>query len=217
MLLREIATLPFEVVVVDYGGKKREACRYICVECGENHKDFLIHSGDARSATPNAHFKKLLSKGWKKHRGEVFSCPECNTGQDEQPTATVAEDESNIVDCEFTQDEGLTPMNQMTAYVTAPEMTHDLRLKVRSALDTNFDDAKGMYLDGMSDAKIAEHLKIPRTWVETIRETAYGPIRITPEVLGLKNDLMMALNSLGDLTNKFDQLKARLEAIEKGM
>jgi hypothetical protein len=65
----------------------------------------------------------------------------------------------------------------------------DERAKVRRAIETHFDDGIGQYLDGKSDQSIGDSLNVPRKWVEMIREAAYGPIRVTPQMLTLRREV----------------------------
>jgi hypothetical protein len=66
------------------------------------------------------------------------------------------------------------------------------RLKIRSILDKAFDDNAGCWLDGYSDQKAGEEIGVPWALVTRIREAAYGPIRVDPEVAGI----LAALKSL---------------------
>ena len=80
--------------------------------------------------------------------------------------------------------------------VTAPvpvvalrDMTADQRAKVRELIEQHFDEDKGCYLDGYSDEKIAIDVNVPRIHVEHLRDAAYGPIRISAEVIAMQKDL----------------------------
>jgi len=92
-------------------------------------------------------------------------------------------------------------------------MTPDERLKVRSLLDKHFDDAKGRYLDGYSDQKVATEANVPRIHVETIRETAYGAIKadgeldkIRAEMLGMAKTVQEVSGRLSALTKRVDEI-----------
>ena len=88
--------------------------------------------------------------------------------------------------------------SQPTNVVEIKDPTPDQRLKIRSALDKSFDDGAGAYLDDMSDDRIAEAVGVPRVVVSRIREAAYGPIKVDPEVVKLHREI--------------DALKAELKA-----
>jgi len=87
-------------------------------------------------------------------------------------------------------------------------------------LDKHFDDKAGHYLDGKSDQTIADELKVPRIFIERIREAAYGPIRVDPEVQKLMDDvdrLMKAHNlaaaNVTRIGQDLDELYKRLAAL----
>jgi len=175
--------LPFEIVPTTYGEQRREAARYLCSQCEETTRDFLVTG--RRSTTPDAHFKKLTQEGWTRRRNRAI-CPKCST----PPREDRGEEDD--------------PMNiQVPIQLPPPPtMSSELRLQIRSALDKHFDDKAGMYLDGMSDKAIAEHLDIPRAWVENIREAAYGPIRTTPEIVALQADLARVADEVTEMQRR---------------
>jgi hypothetical protein len=53
---------------------------------------------------------------------------------------------------------------------------------IRDALDGNFDEEIGRYLDGLTDQKVAEKIGVPHAWVREIREKAYGEIKVNPDI-----------------------------------
>lgn len=96
-------------------------------------------------------------------------------------------------------------------------LTSDQRVRVRGYLDKHFDDSDGVYLDAMSDQKIAEALNVPRLLIEQMREAAYGPIRISPEVMearsdvaGLKAKIDVQQTELNAVRAKMTEIEARL-------
>jgi len=104
----------------------------------------------------------------------------------------------------------------------------DARVAIRTALDKHFDDKVGVYLDGMSDEKIASELAFPRKWVSDIRDAAYGPIRENPEVTVLKAEieaLRKEVASQADLwrgwhssiDDKFTALANKIEALTRSL
>lgn len=94
-------------------------------------------------------------------------------------------------------------------------ISSDQRAKVRMALEESFDDATGRYLDGASDAVIAERLKVPRVVVEQLREVAYGPIREDPEVTAIKAQLAALSGQIDALTRERNVLRDRVDAFAK--
>jgi hypothetical protein len=99
--------------------------------------------------------------------------------------------------------------------VPNPTATSDQRMRVWGYLDKHFDDSAGLYLDGMSDQKIAEAVKVPRIIVERMREAAYGPIRINPEIVALRNELTQMQRSIASEQNAIDGLKSNAASLEQ--
>lgn len=64
-----------------------------------------------------------------------------------------------------------------------------MKARLRSILDTCFDDSTGKYLDGRSDQNIADELNIPAITVTNYRDSAYGPIQEDEDVLWIKSEL----------------------------
>lgn len=105
------------------------------------------------------------------------------------------------------------PMNAVTqiAASTAPKpLTTDQRVMVRGLLDKHFDDKVGRYLDGMSDQAIAEAVSVPRIHVTTVREAAYGPLRVTAEMEDMVKANEATARSLAALQRQLDQVQSTL-------
>lgn len=92
------------------------------------------------------------------------------------------------------------------------EATQTERLHIRALLDKTFDDGVGSYLSGYSDEKVAEELKVPRIFVERIREAAYGPIRVDPELAAIKQEMAGLLANQRELAERLAALAKRVEA-----
>lgn len=91
------------------------------------------------------------------------------------------------------------------------EATNDQRVLIRNLLDKHFDDAVGTYLDSMSDAAIAEKAGVPRVVVERIREAAYGPIKVDPEIQAIRTELAALKAAAEKLMATVADLSARLD------
>lgn len=90
------------------------------------------------------------------------------------------------------------------------EPTGDQRVAIRNYLDKHFDDSVGCYLDGMSDQRIAELAGVPRVVVERIRESAYGPIRVSPELQTLRDSLATIKGVLAAHKGDLDKITAHV-------
>lgn len=208
---------PFEVVSEDYGGSRRELLRYTCV-C-ETPYDIPITSGHPIST--DEHRKVLGRRGVVlTTRGKIVACPECRRRSAEAREAKRAA--RNQLESEIMPDVPLPPPLALPspslsavavpnaasiaaqAWINKP--SPDQRIAIRSALDRHFDDEKGMYLASATDQSLADELRVPRAWVETIRETAYGPIRVTPEIQALRSDIEAAQTMLDDLKARLAKL-----------
>lgn len=182
---------PFEILSLPHGdtGQRRQVARYTCDGCGAHH-DIPVVSG--RSLGTDLHRNTLVTRGCDvTSRGVIKACPQC------QPKEILMNEplKPTSVDNIKKMLETTTAIPPVTLAPAPPPITEnrkptpDQRLSIRSALDHHFDDATGCYLNGYSDQRIAEELKIPRRFVEDIREAAYGPIRVNPEVLALQEEL----------------------------
>ena len=65
----------------------------------------------------------------------------------------------------------------------------------------------------MSDEKIAQELNIPRILVETLRETAYGPIRANPEIEKMAHAVIALRATLTKVQGEVDAIEARLKEL----
>ena len=94
------------------------------------------------------------------------------------------------------------------------EITAAQKQRIRALLDKHFDDSAGAYLDAMSDQKVAEAVGVPRVHVETLREAAYGPIRVTPEMAEARAELEAVRKLLADEAARMAEIEKRLAAAE---
>jgi len=84
--------------------------------------------------------------------------------------------------------------------------------KIFNALETHFDEEKGAYAKGQSDQTIATHLNVPRKTVATLREDAFGPIKVDPGVILLEGRIDDALASLGKAETRWQEALDKLTA-----
>ncbi len=111
-----------------------------------------------------------------------------------------------------------TPAAPATATIVAEKVaavSPAKRKQIRDLLDGNFDEEKGLYLDGYSDAKVAGEVDVPEAVVREVRETAFGPIKSSPELDVLRRladdlDARIASQARG-----LDQVKADAATLRK--
>lgn len=155
--------------VVD-GPITRAVARAIC-GCGAHH-DLSVTKAD-RSMPPDEIVKKFIAAGWTRaRRNAPLLCPACS-GRDNKVV--------KLEDRKMSKTE--------TAQPAMRELTPAEKRKVRELLDGHFDEELGAYLDGYSDERIAAEVMAPRAAVTKIREDAYGPIKVDPELQAIRERL----------------------------
>lgn len=111
-----------------------------------------------------------------------------------------------------------------------PALTPEQKKRVRDLLDGVFDEAKGMYLDGHSDKVVGEKLNLPWAGVAHVREAAYGPIRVDPDIQRLLDGIAVAeklvtaaataaqtaTNAVADARHELELMRQRVQGHMKG-
>lgn len=182
----------FDKISRSVDGRPAAFAHFVCKGCGAVLDLPMEGHG---SMPPEGYAKRAVAKGWLAHptkRARIF-CQTCATARP-----------NNDPDSELKK-MSVTPLP--TSIPPTREITADERLRIRNALDKNFDDGVGCYLDDMSDDRIATQLGVPRVFVERMREAAYGPIRVDPVLAGLRAELAQSKREL-------DAAKATLSKLE---
>jgi hypothetical protein len=181
----------FEIIRVDLGAKP--AARFRCVECGET----LCLAIAPTDSSADGLAKRAERFGWRAHayRKSLCYCPKCSG-----PKKPKSEPKKVMP-------MAVTPTKQPDVR----EPTTDERTRIRNLLDKHFDDKPGLYLDDMSDQRIAEMVGVPRVIVERIREVGYGPNRTDPVIAGLRNDLAALKREIEGQQKGIDGLKAKAD------
>jgi hypothetical protein len=196
--------LAFDLVAIVDGPVTKRYYRFKCASCAGT-LDFPPGKLSSEAACNKA---KLA--GWEAHptkRNRIF-CPNCVTRR-----------ETNDVDSELKDitPMAVTPMIKTTSPDPTPAIaalrqpTNDQRAKIRTLLDTHFDDSKGCYLDSMTDQKIAELAGVPRKIVEDLRELAYSPLRYDPVIAGLQDEINALKRDLANSGKVVENYKTRLD------
>jgi hypothetical protein len=89
--------------------------------------------------------------------------------------------------------------------------TDEQRLKIRFQLDHHFDDNTGCYLGYQTDETIALDLGVPASWVATIREVAYGPVR------SQRSEVQKVRDVITSLGKQLTDASLRLAALERAV
>lgn len=180
----------YETKTVLENGNMREVARFMCAECGKRGE---VHTGG--SVYPAVIVSKAERIGWKldpKKSGRTY-CPKC---AGPKKAAAAPKQEATMT----------------TPPIPIREATNDQRVLIRNLLDKHFDDAVGTFLDGMTDATIAEKAGVPRVVVERIREAAYGPIKVDPEIQAIRTELAALKAQADKLAVSIAALTVRLDS-----
>ncbi len=190
--------LSYDVVMVRTASGTRRVARLWCAECGETLDLTLSTSHHADDVV-----KRAVAKGWTcdKNRASRTLCPECKV----RPVRKKPQPAAKPIPTKVRKENPVT-----TTPVRAA--TPDERMRIRHKLDEVFDDAKGMYLDGYTDQRVAEELTLPRKMIERIREAAYGPVRTAPEIEDLRTDLATLTAKAAELTKRLTDIEKRFVA-----
>ncbi len=215
--------LVFEVVGVPRGDKRGTVARFTCGSCGA--KDEVTVTTGA-SLNPEATTNTMKGRGWEADpwRATRTRCPRCikararATNDTDSELRRTAEKLAAAPPPAPPPEPPPMPSKQNTATVPIEatvtpirEPTSDQRAKVRELLATHFDDDAGMYLGGYDDKQVAEEAgNLPWAVVSRIREAAFGPIRITPEMAELREQITAARTRIANLESSATSLIEQL-------
>lgn len=198
------------LAVGDSGGR-RTVARFRCVGC-DAVMDVGVSSGVP--INPEGYAKTAARKGWDTHpfRKTNVHCPKCK-GKGQKANDPDSE-LRKVVPMTVTPIKPATvPAAQVSSLAATPpevrEPTPDQRVAIRGLLDKHFDDSAGMYLDAMTDQRVAELAGVPRLVVERLREAAYGPIRVDPVTAELRAALDAHKQEIAGQQKALDGLKAK--------
>lgn len=191
----------------------RVTARFACTRCSA-----VVDYAVSGKLNPEMMAKRAERDGWRANpwRASGTLCPQC-----------AARRYTNDPDSELKKVVPMakppvpTPAPTPTASAPAPaaattltvvrDPTSEQRSAIRGQLDKHFDEGLGAYAGDMNDQRIAELVGVPRVVVEKIREAAYGPLRMTPEVVALRNELASLRSELSALTETVAELNAKVK------
>lgn len=218
----------FAVVGEHVDGRLRNVARYTCSKCPATF-DITLRRGTTLEPEPIA--KHARRAGWEiGTRASAHRCPDCqrrgkgrqaiieaalSKGMERVETAAPPTPAPPTTEApkENPMASSATPLKPAGALPRDP--TSAERVKIRGLLDKHFDDASGCYLDGYSDQRVGAEVGVPWAIVAKMREAAYGPIRVDPELQALRADIGRFKAEAEAMTGKARDLEARLAALEK--
>jgi hypothetical protein len=214
----------FDLVSTGRGQDRRTVARFICFKCEKAFIDLSVISGVRLNPT-------LLAQSAERHGWDADSvrrarvvCPDCKTGRTNDVASELRKMEVRMA---------TAPTALLIGSASAPvsavrEPTADQRVVIRHLLEKHFDEGRGCYLDGYNDQRIAEDTGLARIVVERLRDAAYGPIRVTAEVLAARKELDDMLAKLATLQDdavqwaqqfgeELDRMRERVRQLQTAM
>lgn len=172
-------------------GQFRPFATFIC-KCGATLEEIV----PAGPVNPEAVAKRARNKGWDCDAWfqSATRCPACLSRKTS----------------------GDKPNKDIKMSEKPREITQAERLKIRAILDKHFDDAAGCWLDGYSDQRAGEEAGVPWAHVTKIREAAYGPIRVDPALMALKEEVSTLAREMALMVERRAALEAKLNAMIEG-
>ena len=161
-----------------------------CRHCGETHEMNL-----ATHLPPDQIVKKVRTLGWV-DRKKAWTCGKCrdhaDTPLDVIKEGTVNDELRRI----FTP--ALVPAKPETSEKIAKPTYRQIK-KAMDLIEGNFDVENGAWLEGWSDARLAEEVGIERNVAFLMREDAFGPLRRPAELDQLLSEVRAAVEMLTDI------------------
>lgn len=205
----------FDIKTVPYGDSHQPAVVFTCKGCKVTHTERFATG----SLSPEHAAKRTRLLGWKVEpdRSSANECPKCIAKRraaakgDKAPSVASPlipkQENANVVE--------LPKPAAKPEPVVPREPTSQDRFRIRAVLDKQFDDVEGCYLDGYSDQRVGEELKLPWSFVQKIREAAYGPIRVDPEMVALRAEHKRLSEALEGIGKELAPLSEQVEDLRK--
>jgi len=170
-----------------------------CCECGRVEL-YSRKVAISKGIPPGELRKKFYVLGWHQDR-KGWHCPDCIEKEKlERIEARARSIELSpptlaaVVQMPKPQPEKETPValtvvNHDPVAESIAKMTPADRRRIFREIDVVWDDAKGRYTGGATDKTLADAMKVPRIWVETIRRESFGNSADNDEIEALQVDL----------------------------
>lgn len=209
--------LPFEKKSRMINGTWREVAHFTCARCG-GHADLRL-VGAGNSWNPEATVKLAVEDGWDASLNSTRAeCPRCVGARKTRAAGeSPGPKRGRFYERAMAAVEKSTSAEVIQMSTALKPLSSEQRLRIRALLDKHFDDGAGRYLDGYSDHRIATELDLPRLHVETIREAAYGAIRVPPEMEAAERAVKVLESKLPDAQRLCDQIQQLLTAARESV
>ena len=202
-------------------GDLRSTAITSCAKCGNEGKIIIAGMGN----NPEKIEKLYIRLGWDYQRfspGQCI-CAKCVKQREIRATEEVTRprpvEAPGLRTAQVVQ--ALNPQKEPTMRsssrgdVGIKSLTPEQKSKLRSELDSTFDDSVGRYLEGNSDHKISEKLDIARTIVQEFRENFYGELQDDPEISAFRQQLDDAKRVLSNMQGTVAKMELKLDEISR--
>jgi hypothetical protein len=199
-------TLGFDVTSETINGVSRPLAQFTCAKCPVTFDIPLKSSG---KLMPEMLAHQARQKGWDAHAAHKNRtlCPACKA-------AKPANDPDSEIKKMMAKNQTSGDTAISSGVVPFREPTIEQRARIRELLNLHFDEMDGAYHDEWDDQVVAERLNLPRVLVERLREAAYGPIRLTPEMVAMRKQHDALNQKLNDVDASFNLL---IEQVKQDM
>lgn len=184
------------VCSVSADGQKRPAYQITCSKCG--HTAHLFVSNGKGVLPAQVVGNKFRQRGWSvgaTSRRDV--CSKCTAASGNKQEARI-----------------------MTIAQAPSEPSRDDRRRVSEALDEHYDLKRRRYVGAWNDQKLAEHLDVPRRWVEEVRDLFFGEAGseaiegALEEMAKLRADANRLETEILKASEQLDQIRSALGRLE---
>jgi hypothetical protein len=188
MLIAKIPAREWKGLVPEWAGGRLHIALQ-CHRCGEQD-----HWSAAQMIGPDRVVPKIIQLGWEAN-GKV-TCPKC-----------VMMRRSNVVPIER-KEAPVATVAKIPTSTMIDEQKKNKRLVIL-ALEDYYDEPKGRYRDGKSDATVADELSLSAGFVANVREEFYGKLLEPDEIGELRASITTQRKSLDALELKLEGLCQR--------
>lgn len=179
----------YDIVSLRQGDQFVPHLKIVCAKCQKPATKRMAKA----NLPPEVIGKFLRREGWELDplKRSSVRCPEC------QKIKAIGEKPNKE-----------KPMPDNVTAIAQRELTADERQRVRTLLDSQFDDSKGVYLEGYSDQRVGEEAKVPWSSVRRMREAAYGPLKAVPELDALVAEQRALAARIAEASENLSTLQA---------
>lgn len=215
--------LAYSLVRVDPPRDMRSAAELMCAGCPTTQKIPIVALGNS----PEWIGKMFARLGWdcNIHKASANFCPKCVKARQTRVLEPAPPKPERVLPT-LPRAPGLMDSIKLGAgtrthsspkeeHLAIKDLSTEQKAALRRALDANFDDSTGRYINDVSDHSISEKLGIPRATVIEFREASYGELKDDPEITGLQMQIADCKRILTNLQSTIAKMETKLEAVRR--